>query len=174
MILSEINDYPNETAFRFIWEIKWSTYYGLSRPYWHRHKVNLPCIQKQQSLQRLNSISYDSFEILSNFVFHPFFIWKYTRRLLWQEPWPQAESNNPGKASAFSPYHPRNEQKPSLQGPYNRAALWWFWSPVVTADQYRRFSASEDLAADGVLPNAAGAKTMARVFADAFTEIMKE
>ncbi len=40
-------------------------------------------------------------------------------------------------------------------------------SPIVIADQHPGFSASSDLADGDILPNATGARKMARVFADA-------
>jgi len=43
-------------------------------------------------------------------------------------------------------------------------------SPVVMADQYTGFIPSADQADNGILPNAAGAKKMARVFADVINE----
>ena len=45
-------------------------------------------------------------------------------------------------------------------------------SPVVVADQHTGFIASEDLANGGILPNATGAKKMARVFAGVINKMM--
>jgi len=45
-------------------------------------------------------------------------------------------------------------------------------SPVVVADQNTGFNVSQDMADGGVLPNAVGAKKMARVFADVINEML--
>jgi len=45
-------------------------------------------------------------------------------------------------------------------------------SPVVMADQHTGFIASADLADDGILPNATGAKKMARVFAGVISTML--
>jgi hypothetical protein len=45
-------------------------------------------------------------------------------------------------------------------------------SPILIADQHAGFNASSDLAANGVLPNDAGAKKMAAVFADAINKAL--
>ena len=45
-------------------------------------------------------------------------------------------------------------------------------SPIVMADQHTGFNLSSDLAGDGILPSAAGAKKMASIFADAINEVL--
>lgn len=47
-------------------------------------------------------------------------------------------------------------------------------SPVVVADQYTGFIASADLADGGILPNATGAKKMARVFAGVINNMLSD
>lgn len=49
-----------------------------------------------------------------------------------------------------------------------------FRSPVVLADLHTGFIPSEDLADDGILPNASGAKKMARVFADVINNMLND
>jgi acyl-CoA thioesterase-1 len=49
-----------------------------------------------------------------------------------------------------------------------------FRSPVVLADQHTGFIPSEDLADDGILPNASGAKKMAGVFADVINNMLND
>lgn len=49
-----------------------------------------------------------------------------------------------------------------------------FRSPVVLADQHTGFIPSEDLADDGILPNASGAKKMASVFADVINNMLND
>ena len=45
-------------------------------------------------------------------------------------------------------------------------------SPIVMADQHNEFNLSSDLAGDGILPSAAGAKKMASIFADAINKVL--
>jgi lysophospholipase L1-like esterase len=45
-------------------------------------------------------------------------------------------------------------------------------SPIVMADQHTGFNLASDLAGDGVLPSAVGAKKMARVFAEAINKVL--
>jgi len=47
-------------------------------------------------------------------------------------------------------------------------------SPVVVADQHTGFNVSEDLTDDGILPNATGAKKMARVFAGVINNMVSD
>ena len=46
-------------------------------------------------------------------------------------------------------------------------------SPVVAADQHTGFNVSEDLSDGGILPNAAGAKKMAGVFAGVINDMLR-
>lgn len=45
-------------------------------------------------------------------------------------------------------------------------------SPILMADQHTGFNLSSDLAGDGILPSAAGAKKMASIFADAINKVL--